>query len=80
MQNILIYNIKKNFDKKIKKTFKNKMLKGLNITIPFKKQIIKHIDNLDKHSKDINAVNSVTNSKNVKEAPTPTGYYYKLNT
>ena len=70
---------KKNFDKEIKKTLKDKKLVGLNITIPFKKQIIKHIDKLDKHSKDIGAVNSVTNSKNVKGSNTDwIGYYNSL--
>ena len=47
----------KNFTKEITKVIKNKETKGLNITIPYKKQIIKHTDILDKHSKKINAVN-----------------------
>ena len=50
----------KNFDKKIKEILDNKDIGGLNITIPFKQTIIKHIDNLDQHAKKINAVNCVT--------------------
>ena len=42
----------KNFNKKIKETIKNKNTYGLNITIPFKQKIIKHLDILDKHSKN----------------------------
>ena len=48
---------KENFDIKIKKLLKEKNLSGLNITIPFKKTIMKHINVLDTHSKKINAVN-----------------------
>ena len=43
----------KNFEKKIKQTLKSKDVKGLNITIPFKQKIIKHLDSLDKHSKKL---------------------------
>ena len=39
---------------------KNGQLDGLNITVPFKKKIIKYIDVCDKHSNSINAVNCVT--------------------
>ena len=49
-----------NFDLKIKETLKDKDLVGLNITIPFKQKIIKHIDSLNKHSRQINAVNCLT--------------------
>ena len=52
---------KKNFDKKITNTLKDKDVKGLNITIPFKKNIIKHTETLDVHSKRINAVSCMTN-------------------
>lgn len=47
----------KNFDKIIRPALRDKNLVGLNITIPFKKKIMKYIDILDKHSKKINAVN-----------------------
>tara|TARA_B100002052_G_C15811381_1_gene566029 strand:+ start:126 stop:911 length:786 start_codon:yes stop_codon:yes gene_type:complete len=49
------------FNKSIKKILEDKKTKGINITIPFKKKIIQHIDNLDKHALKINAVNCVTN-------------------
>ena len=50
---------KKNFDKKIQKLLREKNLLGLNITTPYKKTIIKYLDDLDSHSKKINAVNCV---------------------
>ncbi len=50
----------KNFDKKIKEVLKQKNLLGLNVTIPFKQKIIKHIDTIDKHSRNIGAINCVT--------------------
>ena len=37
---------------------------GLNVTTPFKEEIIPYLDNLDKHSKEIGAVNCVTVKKN----------------
>ncbi|MBI04317.1 MAG: hypothetical protein CMI96_00700 [Pelagibacteraceae bacterium] len=48
-----------NFDKKIKELFQNKQVGGLNITNPYKKKIIKHLDDLDKQATEINAVNCV---------------------
>lgn len=55
-----------NFDKKIIKTIQDKNTLGFNITIPFKKKIIKHIDILDTHSKKINAVNCVSTKPKIK--------------
>ena len=52
------------FDKKIKEILKEDNLCGLNITIPFKKKIMKHTDVFDKHSKKINAVNCISINKN----------------
>ena len=50
--------VKKNkFRNKIKKVLKQQNLLGLNITTPYKKSIIGFVDNLDKHSKTIKAVN-----------------------
>ena len=54
------------FNESIKKILEDKKTKGINITIPFKKKIIQHIDKLDKHALKINAVNCVTN-KNKKK-------------
>ena len=36
---------------------------GLNITIPYKKTIINHLDHIDKKAKEIKAVNTVLNKK-----------------
>ncbi len=66
-----------NFDKKIKEVIKNKNVGGLNITIPFKKKIIKHIDKLDKHSKIIKAVNCVSTRPRVIGINTDWKGYYK---
>ena len=67
----------KNFNKKIKETIKNKNTYGLNITIPFKQKIIKHLDILDKHSKKINAVNCVSIKSNIRGINTDWEGYYK---
>ena len=52
------------FDKKIKEILKDRDLSGLNVTIPFKKKIMKHINVFDKHSKKINAINCISINKN----------------
>ena len=57
---------KKNFEKKIKEILKDKNIYGLNITIPFKQEIIKHVDYLDKHAKKINAVNCISTKPKIK--------------
>ena len=52
----------KNFDLKEINQFKNlieqKDIIGLNVTIPYKKSIIKFLDKIDETAKKINAVNS----------------------
>ena len=55
----------KNFHKKIKEVLKKKDTLGLNVTIPFKNKIIKHLSKIDNHAKKIGAVNCVTNKKNI---------------
>jgi shikimate dehydrogenase len=40
--------------------------KGLNVTIPFKKDIIKYLDNKNIHAQKIGAVNCVTVGKKIK--------------
>ena len=67
----------KGFDLKIKKILNNNNVVGLNITIPFKQKIIKHLDELDKHSKKINAVNCVVIKKKIKGINTDWIGYYK---
>ena len=54
---------KNNFKKTIEQILSNKNVIGLNITIPYKKEIIKYIGRLNKHAQLINAVNCVVNKK-----------------
>jgi len=42
----------------------NKSLKGLNVTIPYKQQILPYLDKIDKEAKKIGAVNTIKISKN----------------
>ena len=66
------------FDKKIKEILKDHDLCGLNITIPFKKKIMKHTNVFDKHSKKINAVNCISIKKNkIKGINTDWKGYFK---
>ena len=51
---------KKNFDSEIVKKLSDKNTQGLNVTIPFKKDIIKYLDNKNVHAQKIGAVNCVT--------------------
>ncbi len=67
----------KNFDKNIKKILEKKETSGLNITIPFKKRIITHISQLEKHAKKINAVNCIIVGKKVRGINTDWAGYYK---
>jgi len=57
---------KKNFDNEIVKKISDKKTKGFNVTIPFKKDIIKHLDNKNIHAKKIGAVNCVTVGNKIK--------------
>ncbi len=54
------------FDKVLIDTIKNKKTHGLNITIPYKKKIIKHLDKKTSHAKKIGAVNCVSVGKKIK--------------
>ena len=56
----------KNFDKTLLKKIYDNKTKGFNVTIPFKKEVIKHLDTINYHSKIIGAVNCVTISKKIK--------------
>ncbi len=68
-----------NFDKKIKEIKKDKDTIGINITIPFKQKIIKHTDLLDRHAKQINAVNCLSFGTKTKGINTDwTGYFKTL--
>ena len=57
---------KKNFDNEIVKKLNDKKTQGLNVTIPFKKDIIKYLDNKNVHAQKIGAVNCVTVGKKIK--------------
>jgi len=57
---------KKNFNSEIVKILNNKNTLGINVTIPFKKDIIKHLDNKNVHAQKIGAVNCVTVGKKIK--------------
>ena len=69
----------KNFHKKINEVLERKDTLGLNVTIPFKNKIIKHLGRTDTHAKKIGAVNCVINKKTIKGTNTDwTGYYKTL--
>jgi shikimate dehydrogenase len=57
---------KKNFNSEITKKLNDKKTHGLNVTIPFKKDIIKYLDNKNVHAQKIGAVNCVTIGKKIK--------------
>ena len=57
---------KKNFDSEVVKVLSDKNTKGLNVTIPFKKDIMKYLDNKNVHAQKIGAVNCVTVGKKTK--------------
>ena len=57
---------KKNFENEVLKKLSEKKTRGLNITIPFKKDIIKHLDNKNIHAQKIGAVNCVTVGNKIK--------------
>ncbi len=68
-----------NFDLKITNLLRNKKTHGLNITVPFKQKIMKHINLIDKDSVKINAVNCVITRPKTKGINTDwTGYYKTL--
>ena len=60
----LINSLYKNFDCKnltqAIKALKQRNIKGLNITIPYKEKIIPYLDNISKEAKDIMAVNTIS--------------------
>jgi shikimate dehydrogenase len=57
---------KKNFNSEVIKKLNDKNTQGLNVTIPFKKDIIKYLDNKNVHAQKIGAVNCVTVGKKIK--------------
>ena len=57
---------KKNFNSEIVKKLNDKNTQGFNVTIPFKKDITKYLDNKNIHAQKIGAVNCVTVSHKTK--------------
>ena len=53
--------------KGINKAIKKLNIKGLNVTIPFKKKIIKYLDKVDKTSSLLQAVNTIKNNNGLLE-------------
>tara|TARA_B100001287_G_scaffold21553_1_gene15839 strand:+ start:3264 stop:4046 length:783 start_codon:yes stop_codon:yes gene_type:complete len=67
------------FNKEIKTLLKNRNTLGLNVTIPFKKKILSHLDWLDPHAKKIQAANFVINGQRIKGYNTDwIGYYNSI--
>ena len=48
---------------------------GMNVTIPYKEQVMPYLDEIDKTAKEIGAVNTITVSKNKKLKGYNTDYY-----
>ncbi len=66
-----------NFDTKVKELLINKKLGGLNITIPYKKKIMKHVDVINRNAKEINAINCISINKKILGTNTDWRGYYK---
>ena len=69
----------KNFHKEVSAVLNDKKTIGLNITIPYKKKIMKYVGSFDKHSTKIKAVNFVINKGSRKGFNTDwIGYYNSI--
>ena len=69
-QNCLKYNYRKfqiNNINDLGMSLKKSKIKGFNVTIPFKKEIIQYLDKLDKTSSVLQAVNTVKNNDGILE-------------
>ena len=66
----LIRNLYMNFDCKnlaqALETLKQKNLKGVNVTIPYKEKIIPHLDKISKEANEIRAINTISINENGK--------------
>jgi len=69
----------RNFDlreiEELKEVIKNKSVKGLNVTIPYKQDVISYLDNLDPIAKEIGAVNVIKFDKNQQLTGYNSDYY-----
>ena len=71
---------KVNFDKVLEKKIGDRNTSGFNVTIPFKKDVVKHLDTNSHHAKNIGAVNCVTVGKKIKGTNTDwIGYLNSIN-
>ncbi|MBW1298131.1 shikimate dehydrogenase family protein [Aquimarina litoralis] len=68
-----------NFDLKtideLKQVIQNKEINGMNVTIPYKEEVIPYLDNLDPIAKEIGAVNVIKFEKNGKLTGYNSDYY-----
>ncbi len=63
-----LMNIKEN---ELEAFFNKKDFKGINVTIPYKKEVLKYVDKIDDKAKEIGSANTIINSN---------GYLYAYNT
>ncbi|MDX1277982.1 shikimate dehydrogenase [Oceanihabitans sediminis] len=54
---------------------KNKQLKGLNVTIPYKEQVVPYLDEINKQARKIGAINTIKITKKGKLKGYNTDYY-----
>ncbi len=75
----LIYHSYQNFDcenlTQVLETLKQKNLKGVNVTIPYKEKIIPYLDTISKEANEIRAVNTISINENGKLLGYNTDYY-----
>ena len=61
-----IYEIDKNNIAPFLKSLKEKNINGLNVTIPYKSEVIKFLDHVEKNALDLGAVNTIKVGENNK--------------
>lgn len=55
------YNLINLKEDELESFFKNRLFKGINVTIPYKEKVIKYLDYIDPLAKEIGAVNTIVN-------------------
>ncbi len=58
-----VFELKKNELKNFIKNMKKENIKGVNVTVPYKQEIMKYLDTIDKGAEKIGAVNTIVNIK-----------------